>query len=58
MFQNNWRVPAKSRETYMTTLWNENSSRVTVPLQGESTGHRWIPLTKGQERGLWLFLWC
>ena len=21
---------------------------ITVPLWGESTGHRWIPLTKGQ----------
>ena len=25
------------------------------PVTGEFTGHRWIPLTKGQWRGLWWF---
>ena len=25
---------------------NRNISRVTGPLQGESNGHRWIPLKK------------
>ena len=31
---------------------------VSRPLCGESTGHRWIPCTKGQQRGLWYFVWC
>ena len=29
--------------------------RVTGPLWGESTGHRWIPLHKDQWRGAWIF---
>ena len=28
------------------------------PLWGETTGHRWIPLTKASNVGLWCFLWC
>ena len=35
-----------------------NLFRVTVPLWGESTGQRWIPLAKGQLCGIWCFLWC
>ena len=31
--------------------------RVTGPLWGESTGHRWIPLTKASDAELWRFLW-
>ena len=31
--------------------------RVTGPLCGEFTGHRWIPLTKPSEAGLWSFLY-
>ena len=31
--------------------------RVTGPLYGEFTGHRWIPLTKASAAGLWCFLW-
>ena len=31
--------------------------RVTGPLYGEFTGHRWIPLTKANDRELWCFLW-
>ena len=27
---------------------NEHIFRVTVPLKGESTDHRWIPLTTGE----------
>ena len=34
---------------------NGNLFRVTGPLCGEFTGHRWIPLMKGQWRGLWCF---
>ena len=36
---------------------NGNIFRVTGPLWGESTGHRWIPLTKASDAGLWCFLW-
>ena len=39
------------------TSSNENIFRVTGPLWGESTGHRWIPLTKSSDAGLWYFLW-
>ena len=31
--------------------------RVTGPLWGESTGHRWITLTKTSDAELWCFLW-
>ena len=31
--------------------------RVTGPLCGEFTGHRWIPLTKASDAELWCFLW-
>ena len=41
----------------MMTSSNENIFRVTGPLWGESTGHRWIPLTKASEAELWCFLW-
>ena len=30
---------------------------VTGPLWGETTGHRWIPLTKASDAELWYFLW-
>ena len=39
------------------TSSNENNFRVTGPLWGESTGHRWIPLTKASDAELWCFLW-
>ena len=32
------------------TSWYANAFCITGPLRGESTGHRWIPLTKSQ--------WC
>ena len=35
----------------------DHISRLTVPLWGESTGHRWIPLTKASDTELWRFLW-
>ena len=41
----------------MMTSSNENSFRVTSPLCGEFTGHRWIPLTKANDAELWCFLW-
>ena len=41
----------------MMTSSNGNVFRVTGPLCGEFTGHRWIPLTKASDAGLWRFLW-
>ena len=36
----------------------ETFSALLIPLWGESTGHRWIPLTKGSNAELWyLPLW-
>ena len=37
------------------TSTNGNIFRVTGPLCGESTGHRWIPLTKSKWRGALMF---
>ena len=37
------------------TMMTENTFRVTGPLWGESTDHRWIPLTKGQWHGTLMF---
>ena len=40
------------------TWWRHgNIFRVTGPLCGEFTGHRWIPLTKASDAELWCFLW-
>ena len=41
----------------MMTSPNGNIFRVTGPLCGEFIGHRWIPLTKASDAGLWCFLW-
>ena len=41
----------------MMTSSNGNTFRVTGPLWGESTGHRWIPLTKASDAELWCFPW-
>ena len=43
---------------HMITSSNGNISRVTGPLCGEFTGHRWIPTTKASNTELWCFLWC
>ena len=40
----------------MMTSPNGNIFCVTGPLWGESTGHRWIPLTKASDSELWCFL--
>ena len=40
----------------MITSSNWNIFRVTGHLWGESTGHRWIPLTKASSAELWCFL--
>ena len=34
-----------------------NFFRVTGPLWGKFTGHRWIPFTKASDAKLWFFLW-
>ena len=39
------------------TSSNGKIFRVTGPLCGEFTGHRWIPLTKASDAELWCFLW-
>ena len=44
------------RENMMTSS-NGNIFRVTGPLCGEFTGHRWIPHTKASDAELWCFLW-
>ena len=41
----------------MMTSSNGNFFRVTGPLCGEFTGHRWIPHTKASDAELWCFLW-
>ena len=33
------------------------SFRVTGPVWWETTGHRWIPLTKASDAEIWCFLW-
>ena len=48
MIKNSW---------HMMTSSNVNICRVTGPLCGEFTGHRWIPLTKASDVELWCFLW-
>ena len=44
-------------ELDMMTSSNGNIFRVTGPLWGESTGHRWIPLTKTSDAELWCLFW-
>ena len=39
------------------TSSNGNIFHVTDALWGESTGYRWIPLTKTSDAELWCFLW-
>ena len=39
------------------TQSNANIFRVTGPLWGESTDHRWICLAKASDAKLWCFLW-
>ena len=44
------------KDRRMMTSSNGNIFRVTDPLWGESTGHRWIPLTKASDVEHWYFL--
>ena len=39
------------------TSSNGNILRVTGPLCGDFTGHRWIPLTKASDAEFWFWLW-
>ena len=41
----------------MMTSSSGNIFCVTGPLYGEFTSHRWFPLTKASDAGLWCFLW-
>ena len=50
--------PPVSLCSNMMTSSNGNIFRVTVPLCGEFTGHRWIPFTKASDSELWCFLSC
>ena len=42
----------------MMTSSNGNVFRVTGPLCGEFTGHRWIPIIKASDAELWCFFIC
>ena len=50
-----------SSTSVITALHNDvikgNIFRVTGPLCGKFTGHRWIPRTKASDAELWCFLW-
>ena len=49
-----WASPCSVRAMMMS--WNGNILRVTGPLCGEFTGHRWILLTKANDAELWFFI--
>ena len=55
--QNKPALKLKHNHNEMVTSSNGNIFRVTGPLWRESNGHRWIPLTKASDTGLWYFLW-
>ena len=42
---------------HMMTSSNGSIFRITCPLCGEFTGHRWIPRTKASDVERWWFLW-
>ena len=46
----------KGRLKIIMTSSNVNIFRFTDPLWGESTGDRWIPITKTSDAVLWYFL--
>ena len=45
------------KNNMMTSSNGNKKFRVTGPLCGEFTSHRWIPFTKDSEAELWCFLW-
>ena len=50
-----WSTLDQTVLSVMMTSWNGNIFRVTGPLCGEFTGHRWIPLTKPVTRSFDVF---
>ena len=52
-----WDVMTLKHFPHMITSSNGNIFRVTGPLCGEFTGHRWIPRTKASDANLGCFLW-
>ena len=56
-FQNYRKIVRTGLVPFMITSSNGNIFRVTGPLCGEFTGHRWIPRTKVRDADLWCFLW-
>ena len=49
-------IPLPTVFIVMMTAWHRNTFHITGPLWGESTGDRWITLTKGQLWGALVFL--
>ena len=47
----------KFSDIFKKTSTNGNIFRATGPFWGESTGHRWIPLTKASDAELCWYLW-
>ena len=54
---NVYRIKKDVHKVLMMTSSNGSIFRVTGPLCGEFTGHRWIPPTKASHAELWCFLW-
>ena len=50
-------VNGSSKSNGMVTSSDGYIFRVTGPLCGEFTGHRWIPRTEASDAELWIFLW-
>ena len=50
-------TPLVTLPSFMMTSPNGNIFRVTGPLCGKFTGHRWIPLTKASDAEVRCFLW-
>ena len=44
-------------QVFMMTASNGNLFRVTGPLRGDFTGHRWIPHAKASDAEVWGCLW-
>ena len=51
-----WSTKSLKIVWFMMTSSNGKFFRVTDPLCGDVTGHRWIPLTKASDTELWYFL--
>ena len=48
-------ISSRCRSHYIMTASDGNIFRVTGSLWGESTGYRWIPLTKASDAKIWYF---